>query len=572
MSAEDVFSPPAARLWESAPPSSVPMWLQEWPSRDLSEDRACTCSCWCPACTSLVAGPDPAPVFPPLDLPAVPPLDLGAVPPLDLGAVPPLGLLAQAARALSTATSSDLPEEQALAEAQVLNEVLQQLRVQQLERLADVADRSLHSLAGYRSTRSWLRDTAPDADVTDLSLSGSLETYPTLSDAVRSGEVSVRAAKRVLTSLRLLRPYVDQEDGLIDGRPGTDVVGAVILNLVEVVAVALTGLPDADSMLEALTSQAYRIIASAADGVSELARLERAFTLVAASVPWGALAGCLDRLVVATVPSLLERRAAEARSRAGLEMHRQPDGSSWLVRGTLDAECGERLFTALASESHRDPGRKLDTETWAALRADAGEQGLMLEDVPVAERPRDRGRRLHDALNRLLGRYLDEGLAGSHQKVPLQVNVTLPSSLLEGAPGALPAVGDSGAPLPRSLVRTWWCDSRVTAFVVSRGFKALGYAHLGRTLKGVERRGALIAQENRCAGQGCCPGVPDPLTPLRAHHVYRWSVDGVTRLEDTVMICDSLHHDLHTGGRTVRLRDGRLLREEGWVNDGSADQ
>jgi hypothetical protein len=53
---------------------------------------------------------------------------------------------------------------------------------------------------------------------------------------------------------------------------------------------------------------------------------------------------------------------------------------------------------------------------------------------------------------------------------------------------------------------------------------------------------------------------------LRPHHVLRFADDGVTCLEDTVMICDTLQHDLHAAAQTVRLRDGRLLREQGWVD------
>ncbi|MCU1593805.1 MAG: uncharacterized protein JWO12_1197, partial [Frankiales bacterium] len=500
---------------------------------DPFREQPCTCDCGCPSCR-------PAPVL------------------------SPIAELAVAARELARRTPSEVSERQALAEAEALNDVMQQLRVQQLARLADVSERKLHELSGYRSTRSWLRETAPDADATDLSLSGVLETYPWLSAAVASGEVSMRAAKRVTTALSRLRGHVDQEDGLIDGQPAADVIGAVVMNVVDVVSTARRGLADDDEYLDGLIVRVHRI---ARASVPELTALEQAFTVLAGEVPLGCLAQCLDKLVVATVPSLLEKRAAEAAARAALSLERQPDGSSWTVRGQLDAECGERLFTALSAEAHRDPSRALDTEAWAAVRDEAPAGPVSLEDVSSAGRPRDRGRRLHDALNRLLGRYLEQGLAGSHQKMPLQMNVTLPSALLDRVPGALPAVGDSGAPLARSMVRRWWCDSRVTAYLVGRGFTVLGHAHAGRTLTAAERRAALISHDNRCAGAGCCPGRPDPLTPLRPHHVFRFARDGVTRLADTVMICDSLHHDLHTGGRTVRLRDGRLLREDGWVDD-----
>lgn len=31
------------------------------------------------------------------------------------------------------------------------------------------------------------------------------------------------------------------------------------------------------------------------------------------------------------------------------------------------------------------------------------------------------------------------------------------------------------------------------------------------------------------------------------------------------MICDVLHRDLHEGGKTITLRDGRHLNESGWT-------
>ena len=40
----------------------------------------------------------------------------------------------------------------------------------------------------------------------------------------------------------------------------------------------------------------------------------------------------------------------------------------------------------------------------------------------------------------------------------------------------------------------------------------------------------------------------------------------ITCLDESVLVCDVLHHDLHDGKRTVRLRDGRYLNEHGFVD------
>lgn len=38
-----------------------------------------------------------------------------------------------------------------------------------------------------------------------------------------------------------------------------------------------------------------------------------------------------------------------------------------------------------------------------------------------------------------------------------------------------------------------------------------------------------------------------------------------TRLRDLAPLCEHCHHDLHEGHATLRLRDGRLIDENGWV-------
>jgi hypothetical protein len=119
-------------------------------------------------------------------------------------------------------------------------------------------------------------------------------------------------------------------------------------------------------------------------------------------------------------------------------------------------------------------------------------------------------------------------------------------------------------PLPRSTIRRWWCDGGITAFILRRGGKALRAVHAGRTLTAIERA-VLIEHGNRCAGIGCC-NPKDPTVALRLHHTRRHADDGVTSVEETVLACEVLHQDIHEGGKTVRLRDGRYLNEQGWVD------
>ncbi|MGI8535929.1 MAG: hypothetical protein ACR2K2_05405, partial [Mycobacteriales bacterium] len=43
-----------------------------------------------------------------------------------------------------------------------------------------------------------------------------------------------------------------------------------------------------------------------------------------------------------------------------------------------------------------------------------------------------------------------------------------------------------------------------------------------------------------------------------------------TRLRDLAPVCTHCHHDLHEGHATLRLRDGRLINDHGWVRPAGA--
>ena len=172
--------------------------------------------------------------------------------------------------------------------------------------------------------------------------------------------------------------------------------------------------------------------------------------------------------------------------------------------------------------------------------------------------------RRHDALRNGLRRYLDSGIAGLRDKVAPHLSVTVSVSALHDAPGALGPVAGSGALLPRSLVRSWWCDSAVSRFVVGLGGKVLEASHTERTLKSRERRAKRIETGGHCQGAGCSRGPGSRLVP---HHPTPWAVCGTTSLAETVLLCEQSHHDLHSGGHVLRLKDGRLLGPDGWVTD-----
>jgi hypothetical protein len=188
---------------------------------------------------------------------------------------------------------------------------------------------------------------------------------------------------------------------------------------------------------------------------------------------------------------------------------------------------------------------------------------------PMRCKPRSKPRRLHDALGRLLQRYLAADLAGSHDKRHVTITITVPAALIDDHPGAPPAKTGTGQLLGKRALARLLCGARnggtISSYLRSRGWQVVGEQHSHRTLTATERR-ALDLQSggNRCAGTGCCPGTPQPLTGLEPHHVRPWAQTRQTSLHDSIWACPALHHDLHHD-RTVLLRNGRRLNARGWA-------
>ena len=142
------------------------------------------------------------------------------------------------------------------------------------------------------------------------------------------------------------------------------------------------------------------------------------------------------------------------------------------------------------------------------------------------------------------------------------LSVTVGLDSLHAAPGSLPAVAASGARLPRSLARRWWCDSAVTRFVLGLGRKVLAASHTGRTLTATERRAKRVETGGGCEVAGCARGPGCRLVP---HHPTPFAECRTTSRSDTVLLCERNHRDLHVGRTVLRLKDGRRLGPDGWL-------
>ena len=478
----------------------------------------------------------------------------------------PLAALQAAAQVVLTQVPSDLPPGQALADAAALLTVVEQLRGAVLTRIADVDARKLHLLDGAGSTSSWVQQQQTSLDRGEVALARRMSALPTLQEAVRSGAMSIAVAERVGTALAKLRRHVDRPDGLIDGQDGEQaLVGVIGHGIRHLIAEALGGLADDDPRLLTLVEALADIVGRPA---CQLARLEAGLVLLAQQLEPHLLPAALGQLVDALLPNELDKRAEHGHSNRGFGLRLKDDGSGWVITDRdLDLECGELLHAVLQAELAADPDSPADTAEFAQLRADGWQDGDPLPDAG-SPGPRSLRQQRHDALRNGLRRYLDSAIAGLRDKAAPHIAVTIGADLLDQHPGALPAVSaTTGARLPASLIRRWLCDSAVTRFVLSLGGRVIETSHTERTLTAHERRAKKIETGNRCqiAGCRCGPGSSGS-GRLVPHHPDPWARTGRTSLRDTLWTCDRHHHDLHTGGKTLRLRDGRWLNANGWTH------
>ncbi len=481
--------------------------------------------------------------------------------------VPPSSEVAQLRAVLDEVSSVDpveLPGAQALADTRELLALRARLDAVLLRRLGDVETRKLHRLDASPTTTSWVRAQNATVDSSTITLARRLAKLPKLEEAVRAGTLTPSAAARVGTAIEKLRRYVDRADGLIDGQAGEPAVAAVVLDGVRsAVCQALGGLADDDPRVDELTAQLSEI---SCWPTSQLARLEAAFVLLAQHLPATHLPAALGLLVDALLPNELEKRAARGADDAQLTLRPNTDGSGWLLRGELDLETGELLHTVLTAMQAVDPDNPTDTTAGQRLRDAGWEFGDPFPDgIDRAgrpwDRPRSRGRRLHDALRLALRAILDSGELGLRDKVAPHIGVTVGLGTLHRESGSTPATAGSGLALPLSLVKKWWCDSYVTRYVLGLGHRVVESSHTSRTLKPHERRIKHVETGGHCQGAGCCRGPGHPLIP---HHVDAWARCGSTSLQETVLFCESDHAALHRGD-TITLKDGRRLNADGWV-------
>ena len=469
----------------------------------------------------------------------------------------PVSALVDAVACLSSADPAELSEAMALEDLRALMAARERLDVHLLARLKDMQQRKLHELDAYPTTAQWLESQGTSLDRGTAAMARKSERYPLVAQAMSSGRLSVVLARQVGLAVEKVRGFVDQPDGLIDGQPAAETLRRVIVDGVrQLVTEAWGGVADDDRRLVDLRSELLEIFARPE---SEIARLEAAFVSLAQRVERRSVRPMLGRLIDALLPVRLEEAAeAASRDRGGV-LAKHPDRPGGRLELELDAEAFELAHAMFAAAMATDPENVADTAMAAARRA-AGEDAYA--PGPGA-RPRTMLHRRHDAFTTVLRDWLGSGIAGKRGKVVPHISVVCPLDTLASAPGALPAVGGSGATLPLSLVQRLMCDSAVTRFVLSIGNRVIEMSHTVRTLKTHERKAKDVEVGGRCQAAHCRSPQGTRLIP---HHPEAYVKSGTTSFYDTVMLCEGgCHDDVHVGGHVLRLRDGRLLGPDGWV-------
>ncbi len=149
---------------------------------------------------------------------------------------------------------------------------------------------------------------------------------------------------------------------------------------------------------------------------------------------------------------------------------------------------------------------------------------------------------------------------GTPASTPFTVIADLSS--IEGRLGALPGtllLPTGPVVLSTEALRRHGCHSRLNAVLLDAARTPIGASGTHRHATDKERRAMHAMWGLYCAVLGC--GSTDTVP----HHVPPWWKTGRTKLGDLVPLCKGNHHDVHDGHRTLLLRDGRRIDENGWV-------
>ena len=298
--------------------------------------------------------------------------------------------------------------------------------------------------------------------------------------------------------------------------------GRALAHLPAVAAACAAGLITADQLTTiAPIAAPDRLAQAAAQGV-DVDGIEKVLVDVATGPRYDRLAQAVEHYLNHLDPDGTEPEPAEGRS---LSIAKHADGSL-TGRFELDAVGGEKVQTVLESfvQKNRPAG---DTRT--------------------------RAQQLGDALVQWADVTLAVGSAPILRTHKPQVIVTIPLEDLVGTDTA-PGAGRMGFGAEISAARARWlaCDGEITRVVIGPESQPLDLGRDKRITPPHLRR-AVEIRDITCVFAGCSA----PHHWCDVHHVLEWHADdGPTSLENSGLLCERHHTQVHHGFRIERDPDG----------------
>jgi hypothetical protein len=291
------------------------------------------------------------------------------------------------------------------------------------------------------------------------------------------------------------------------------------------------GLVSATQVAEAARAVTPERLSAAARAGVDLAVIDAVFTQVAVEQPHADLVQVVQRHLDDLDPDGSEPDPTEGRS---LTLARHADGSL-SFRGELDAVGGEKFAVALESFTQAD--------------RPAGDE-------------RSRAQRLGDALVQLCDNALAAGNLPTLRTVKPHVAARIDlDDLADPTTGKGAATLGSGAVVSAARARWLACDGAVSRVVFGPDGVPLD---LGREHRLADRhlRRAVELRDGGCVFTGCAA----PTWWADVHHLVHWIDGGETSLENSALLCERHHTQVHHGFRVERRPDGTWHT---WRPDGS---
>jgi len=312
--------------------------------------------------------------------------------------------------------------------------------------------------------------------------------------------------------------------GRLSGRAAKAVVrtGRVLERLPAVAAGCAKGLISSEQvavLAPVVTPEALE--RAAAQGV-DVAEVDAVLTEVAATRPYDELRRVVHHYLTRLDPDGPEPDPTESRA---LSIVKHDDGSIGF-RGELDSVGGEKFQAALESilQAHRP---KNDTRT--------------------------RSQMLADALVQLCDNALASGSLPILRTVKPHVVVKIPlEDLLDPTTGPAAATPGFGGVISAARARWIACDANISRIVLGPQGQPLD---LGRTVRIVPPHlcKAVVERDEACVFAGC--GAPHHWCDV--HHLLEWILGGETSLDNSGLLCERHHTQVHHGFRIERDTGGR---------------